>query len=190
MTGGVKYLVNSKKKGGRYIMREIKIKDNKDFILEYIHGVHGQKIVITKTGECYRVDCNNISGENEYEFPLNQFNELSPFQLYKHLDENNFALTLFDENEGDIVIQAERIEFRDLCDSEEELLKYIKWDLVDHLDDLAYIEEEDEEEYQDFKDDLLDASTKEEIQKLLNHYIELNEKYSIEDKIDDFMFLI
>ncbi|MFP3359132.1 hypothetical protein R0K17_17485, partial [Planococcus sp. SIMBA_143] len=71
----------------------------------------------------------------------------------------------------------------------EKILKYIKWDLVDHVDEHTYMEEDDEEEYQDFKDDLLDASTKEEIQKLLNH-IELNRKYDIEDKIDDFMFLL
>lgn len=170
-------------------MKEIKIKDSKDFILEYIHGVHGQKIVITEEGACYRVGCNTISGLNEYEFPL-KFNELSPFQLYKNLEENNFSLTLFDENEGDIVIQAERIEFRDLCDNEEELLKYIKWDLVDHVDECTYLEENDEEEYQDFKDELLDASTKKEIQNLLNNYIVLNEKYDIEDKIEDFIFLI
>ncbi|WP_096186327.1 hypothetical protein [Evansella halocellulosilytica] len=45
-------------------MKEIKIKDSKDFILEYIHGVHGQKIVITEEGACYRVGCNTISGLN------------------------------------------------------------------------------------------------------------------------------
>ncbi|KAB7668949.1 hypothetical protein [Bacillus sp. B1-b2] len=171
-------------------MKEIKVKDSKDFILEYIYGVHGQKIVITEEGGCYRVGCNTVSGEDEYEFPLNQFNEFSPFQLYKHLEENDFSLTLYDENEGDVLIQTERIGFRNLFDSDEEILKYIKWDLVDHVDEHTYIEEDDEEEYQDFKDDLLDASTKEEIQKLLNHYIELNRKYDIEDKIDDFMFLL
>lgn len=152
--------------------------------------MHGQKIVITKEGDCYRVGCNTILGVNEFEYPLNQFNEFTPFQLYKHLEENNFSLILFDDIEGDIVIQGERIDFKDLYDNEEELLKYIKWDLVDYLNELTYIEENDDEEYQDFKDDLLDTSNKEEILKLLNKYIELNEKYRIEDKIDDFMILI
>lgn len=148
-------------------MKEIKIKDSKDFILEYIHGVHGQKIVITEEGRCYRVGLNTVSGVDEYDFPLNQFNELSPFQLYKHLEDNGFSITIFDENEGDILIQAEKVGFRDLFDNEEELLKYIKWDLVDYVDEYTYIEEDDEEEYQDFKDVLLDALSKEEIQKLL-----------------------